>query len=59
MKNPRTADEWEPYLDEKRATHTRLTRTLADTEAALNARISPLFALTPEEIALLQKEVEH
>ena len=59
MKNPRLADEWEPYLDEKRAEQTRLTRALTDAEAELNDRVYRLFALTPDEIQLLQKEVEH
>jgi len=59
MKNPRTADEWEPYLAEKRAEQARLTGALQDAEAELNDRVNRLFALTPEEIHLLQKEVEH
>jgi len=42
-----------------RATHTRLTRALADAEAELNARVYRLFDLKPAEIALLPKEVEH
>ncbi|MEO8350928.1 MAG: DNA methyltransferase [Chthoniobacteraceae bacterium] len=59
MKNPRIADEWEPYLHEKRADQTRLTLALQDAEAELNERVNRLFALTPAEIELLQKEVEH
>jgi hypothetical protein len=59
LKSPRVADEWEPYLTEKRADHARLTRLLADTEADLNDRVCRLFDLTPNEITLLQKEVEH
>ncbi len=59
LKSPRVADEWEPYLGEKRADHARLTRLLADTEAELNDRVYRLFDLTLDEIALLQKEVEH
>ena len=59
MKNPRIADEWEPYLEEKRAEQTRLTRALHDAEAELNDRVYRLFALTHEEIQLLEKEVEH
>ncbi len=57
--NPRTADEWEPYLAEKRAEVERLTRELADAEAEINARVYRLFDLTPDEISLLQREVEH
>jgi len=32
---------------------------LADAEAEINARVCRLFHLTPDEIALLQREVEH
>ncbi len=59
MKSPRVADEWEPYLHERTAENTRLTRALAAAEAELNDRVYRLFALTPDEIRLLQKEVEH
>jgi hypothetical protein len=59
FRNPRTADEWEPYLAEKRAAVQRLTRELADAEAELNDRVYRLFQLKPEEIRLLQREVEH
>jgi hypothetical protein len=59
LKNPRTADEWEPYLAEKRAEVGRQTRALFDAEAEINARVFRLFHLTPDEIALLLREVEH
>ena len=59
LKNPRTADEWEPYLAEKRSELDRLARKLADNEADLNDRVYRLFQLTPAEIALLEREVEH
>ena len=59
FRNPRTADEWEPYLVEKQAAVHRLTRELADAEAELNDRVYRLFQLTPDEIRLLQREVEH
>ncbi len=59
FKNPRTADEWEPYLVEKQAAVHHLARELADTEAELNDRVYRLFQLTPDEIKLLQREVEH
>jgi hypothetical protein len=59
MKSPRTADEWEPYLAENRAEQARLTNALHDAEAEINDRVNRLFALTPDEIALLRKEVEH
>jgi N-6 DNA Methylase/TaqI-like C-terminal specificity domain len=59
LKNPRTADEWEPYLEEKRREVEQLSRDLADAEAELNRQVYALFHLTPDEIALLQREVEH
>ena len=59
FKNPRTADEWEPYLTEKQAIAHRLTRELADAEGELNDRVYRLFRLTPDEINLLKHEVEH
>ena len=58
FKNPRTADQWEPYLAEKQAIVHRLTRELADAEAELNDRVYRLFNLTPDEIKLLKREVE-
>ena len=61
FKKPQTADKWEPYLNDKRAAVATLTQQLteAETEADINARVYKLFNLTPAEIALLQREVEH
>ena len=59
FKKPQTADEWEPYLAEKRSALESLTRQLSDAEAEINARVYKLFDLTPSEISLLQREVEH
>ena len=59
FKNPRTADEWEPYLAGKRSEVGRISRELTDAESELNERVYHLFRLTPEEIKLLQSEVEH
>jgi hypothetical protein len=59
MKNPRLADEWEPYLQEKRNENARFTRALTDAEAELNDRVYRLFNLTADEVKLLQKEVKH
>jgi hypothetical protein len=59
FKNPRVADQWEPYLDEKRREVATLTKQLADAEAELNDRVFRLFNLTADEIKLLQREVEH
>ena len=59
LKSPRVADEWEPYLAEKRAAVDRLTHQIAAAETAINDRVFRLFDLTPEEFTLLQREVEH
>ena len=59
LHSPRIADEWEPYVAEKRAAVARLTQFLADAEAEINDRVFRLFNLTPDEIALLMREVEH
>ena len=59
FKNPRTADDWEPYLAEKQALVHRFTNDLAAAEIELNDRVYRLFNLTPDEIKLLQREVEH
>ena len=59
FKNPRSADEWEPYFGEKKAEVDRLSRELSDAEGELNDRVFRLFKLTREEIRLLQREVEH
>lgn len=57
--NPKTADTWEPYLNEKRNEAATLRSQLAAAEAEINARVYQLFQLTPGEIKLLQCEVEH
>ncbi len=59
LKNPRTADEWEPYLAEQRAEVDRQTRDIADAEGEINDHVFALFHLTKPEIELLQREVEH
>ncbi|HUE74919.1 MAG TPA: N-6 DNA methylase [Pirellulaceae bacterium] len=57
--SPKTADEWEPYLAKHRREVERLSRELADAEAEINDCVYRLFQLTPDEIKLLQREVEH
>jgi hypothetical protein len=49
FKDPRLADQWEPYLAENREAVDRLTRALADAEADLNDRVYALFHLTPKK----------
>lgn len=59
MKNPRIADQWEQYLEEKRNEVDGLSRQLNDAEFEINDRVYRLFDLTADEIELLQREVEH
>jgi TaqI-like C-terminal specificity domain len=59
MKNPRIADRWEQYLEEKRNEVDSLSRQLNDAELEINDRVYRLFDLTTDEIELLQREVEH
>ncbi|NQV23792.1 MAG: N-6 DNA methylase [Rhodopirellula sp.] len=59
FKKPQTADEWESYLAETQSEHAKLTQQLAAAEAEINDRVYKLFDLTPDEIKLLQREVEH
>ena len=56
---PSTADEWDSYLKEKNAEVDSLHRKLAEAEAEINDRVYKSFALTPDEITLLKREVEH
>jgi hypothetical protein len=59
FRNPRTADEWEPYLREKRAMHETLSMTLASAEGELNERVCSAFRLSAGQIAILMQAVEH
>jgi hypothetical protein len=50
LKSPRVADEWEPYLAEKRADHTRLTLFIAEEVEHLSAAdrwLRPISVLRP------------
>ncbi len=58
FKSPRVADDWEPYLEQKRAEVASYARQLADAEGELNDRVFRLFKLTPDKIRLLRREVE-
>ena len=59
FKNPRAADEWEPYLTEHRAKIKSMTQQVANAETELNDHVYRLFDLTADEIKLLKREVEH
>jgi hypothetical protein len=57
--NPRIADEWEPYLNDKKTQVARSASALSDSERELNERVYLLFNLSLEGIKLLEREVEH
>jgi hypothetical protein len=59
FKNPRTADDWEPYLEQKQAELASFKRRADETQSELNDRVFRLFKLAPDEIRLLRREVEH
>jgi hypothetical protein len=46
-------DEWDEWLAERRAAHAAHTAEIVALETELNARVYALFALTPEEIAII------
>jgi hypothetical protein len=59
LASPKVADEWEPYLDGKKAEVDGLRRQLTDSEAEINERVYRVFNLTADEIELLKCEVAH
>jgi hypothetical protein len=56
--NPKIADQWEPYIKERQGEVAKLNSQVGDSEAELNERVCRLFDLTPEEIKILQAEVD-
>ena len=59
LKSPRIAEEWEPYLAEKRTENECLGKSIAAAESEINERVHRLFNLTADEALLLMREVEH
>jgi hypothetical protein len=55
----RQRDEWEAWLDAKRAEHERLTAEIVRLETALNARVYELFDLTPAEIKIIEESTKY
>jgi hypothetical protein len=51
--------QWEAWFTEQRTAHARLTADIVQRETALNARVYALFALTPEEIALIEQSTKY
>jgi len=52
-------DDWEAYLAAQRTEHARLTAEIVRRETELNARVYALFALTPQEIALVETSTKY
>jgi hypothetical protein len=59
FRKPQVADEWEEYLSQKRKEHVSYSAQIVSAEAEINERVYRLFDLTPTEIELLQREVDH
>ncbi len=55
----RERDEWEALLRDWRGGHDGLTARIVALEEELNDRVYRLFQLTPDEIKILDREVEH
>ncbi len=51
--------QWQEWLAEARAVHAKLTAELVRYETAINAKVYELFALTPDEIALVEAETRY
>ncbi len=52
-------EDWEDLLAARRAEHARLTAAIVAAETELNARVYALFALTPEEIRLVEESTTY
>ena len=50
-------DEWEEYLNDKRKSVDELSQKLTSLENDLNNEVYKIFALTPDEIALIEDNV--
>jgi hypothetical protein len=51
----RDRDDWEAWLDERRAEHDRHTAEIVRLETELNARVYALFDLTADEIQTIEE----
>jgi hypothetical protein len=54
FKNPTLAEQWEPYVAERRESITAMRFQLSEIEANINRRVYRLFDLTESKIALLE-----
>ncbi|MHB0935920.1 MAG: Eco57I restriction-modification methylase domain-containing protein [Armatimonadota bacterium] len=52
-------DEWESWHAAQRAAHARLTADIVCLETDLNARVYALFALTAEEIGIIEESTKY
>jgi hypothetical protein len=51
--------EWESFLAAQRLAHQHLTQTIISHEQRLNAVVYAAFALTPEEIVLIERSTQY
>ncbi|HMA35768.1 MAG TPA: Eco57I restriction-modification methylase domain-containing protein, partial [Chloroflexia bacterium] len=56
---PKARDGWEEWFAEQCAAHQAATRAIVAHETALNARVYALFALTPAEVALIERRTKY
>lgn len=52
-------DEWEEWLAGRRSEHERLTAEIVRLERDLNARVYKLFALTADEIEIIEESTKY
>ena len=55
----RERDDWQELLQERRLEHEHLTAEIIRLETALNLDVYQLFALTADEIALIERETKY
>jgi hypothetical protein len=52
-------DEWEEWLEDRKAEHTQRTAEIVRLETDLNARVYALFDLTPDEIETIETQTKY
>jgi len=52
-------DEWEAWLNQRRAQHEQHTAEIVRLETELNERVYRLFRLTPGEIKIIEESTKY
>jgi hypothetical protein len=52
-------DQWQTWLNERRAQHDRYTAAIIRLETELNDRVYKLFNLTPDEIQIIEESTKY